>query len=442
MTQKLRFSHAARELLTRRRQIVTALPLWGRGMTFGLDHARMAMAGDRATGEAFIARALDIVRTHLRLQVAYVSEFVGNESVFRVVDAPGLGHLAKAGDRRSLDDVYCRHILAGELPQLIPNTADEPICMRMPITAAVPIGAHVSVPLTMPDGECYGMFCCLGPQADPTLNERDLALMRAFADLTAFEIARERHATTEVSARRGRIAHVIERDTLDIVYQPIWSLNDERPVGYESLARFRDGGHSPDVWFSEASAVGLGVELELLAIGKALSALARIAAPTYVAVNASPAVVIDPRLALLLEHWPLERIVLEVTEHQCIDDYAQVSQALAPLRAQGLRVAVDDAGSGYSGLQQILELKPDFIKLDRMLIQDIGADPGKTALAAALRMFASDIGSRIVAEGVETERELAILRGLGVHNLQGYLLGRPQTLASIVGPEPILRRVA
>jgi len=86
---------------------------------------------------------------------------------------------------------------------------------------------------------------------------------------------------------------------------------------------------------------------------------------------------------------------------------------------------VDDAGAGHSGLQQILQMRPDLIKLDRSLIQGISEDPGRRALAAALTMFARDTGSRLIAEGVETEAELAMLRALGMDKVQGYLLGRP-----------------
>ncbi len=115
-----------------------------------------------------------------------------------------------------------------------------------------------------------------------------------------------------------------------------------------------------------------------------------------------------------------------------------INAALAPLRARKMRLAVDDAGAGYSGLQQILCLKPDLIKLDRTLIQDIHRDPAKRSLAVALASFALATNSRIIAEGVETEAELEMLRAAGIENIQGYLLGRPMPLsdaaALLVGP--------
>ncbi|WP_188054992.1 EAL domain-containing protein [Sphingosinithalassobacter sp. CS137] len=379
-----------------------------------------------------VRRALQAVRLHLGLQVAYVSEFVGDLSVFRAVDAPGLEHLIKPGDARSLDEVYCRHILAGRLPELIPDTAAEPLAMAMPITAAVPIGAHVSVPLRLPDGALYGMFCCLGPQADPSLNARDLGMMRAFAELAAFQIDRDRRAAQDRDTRASRVRDVLDGEAIDIVYQPIQSMRHGRTIGLEALSRFPGTpARTPDLWFAEAAAVGLGPELERMAIRRALAALPLIPQDVYVAVNASPATVLSGIEAAIEGHAP-ERIVLEITEHDCVDDFVALTDAVAPLRARGVRLAVDDAGAGHSGLQQILQLRPDLIKLDRFLIHGIQHDPGKRALAAALRLFAQETGSRLVAEGVETEGELAMLRALGVDAVQGYAVARPAPLADVL----------
>ncbi len=136
-----------------------------------LLHGFMAAGSEAGAPDAhLVTRALQAIRSHLGMEVAYVSEFVDGRSVFRTVDAPGKEALIKPGDSHSLDDVYCRHILEGRLPSLIPDTADEPIAMAMPITKAVPIGAHMSVPIRLPDGRPYGMFCCLSSAPDRSLN--------------------------------------------------------------------------------------------------------------------------------------------------------------------------------------------------------------------------------------------------------------------------------
>lgn len=383
--------------------------------------------------DAIIGRFLRAARTHLDLQVAYVSEIVGNESIFRHVDAPGLESLVKPGDRRSLDDVYCRHILEGRIPELMPDTAAVPLAAGMPITAAIPIGAHVSVPVRLPGGDVYGMFCCLGPQDDPTLNQRDLNMLRTFADLAAHEIERERRSMDSLSALRAPIEALLAARAIDIVYQPIFKIGQPRPIGFESLSRFAPAPiRPPDQWFADAAAAGLGLELELLAIERALEALAHLPADIYLTVNASPSTACHPALQALLGRHALSRIVLEITEHEGVEDVTLLQAALAGLRAAGLRLAIDDAGAGYSGLQQILHLRPDIIKLDRFFVRDIEKDPTRRALAAALANFAGDVGSVLVAEGVEAEAELTALQALGFNTIQGYFLGRPAPLASAI----------
>jgi EAL domain-containing protein (putative c-di-GMP-specific phosphodiesterase class I) len=142
-------------------------------------------------------------------------------------------------------------------------------------------------------------------------------------------------------------------------------------------------------------------------------------------VNISPETILSGDLPDALKGVPAEQIVLEITEHAHIEDYERLLRALHPLRVRGVRLAVDDAGAGYSGLQHILQIHPDFIKLDMALTRNINLDPARKALAAALVAFARDTGSRIIAEGVETESELNALRRIGIEKAQGYFLGRP-----------------
>lgn len=377
-----------------------------------------------------ISRALQAIRTHLGMDVAYVSEFVGDRTVFREVDAPGLEALIKPGDSRSLDDVYCRHILAGRLPEAIPDTAKEPLAAALPITAAVPIGSHMSVPIHMPDGRLYGMFCCLSAKPDPSLNQRDLQMMRVFAELTAFEIDKEMKAKSDDLRSLSRIRSAIREGTFSVVYQPIWNLAENRPVGLECLTRFPDAGdRSPAAWFAEAADAGLGSDLELAVIRQAISVLMDLPDDVHLAVNASPQTIQGQGLGELLDTVPPERIVLEVTEHAVVDDYPALLNALEPLRARGVRLAVDDAGAGYSGLQHILHLRPDLIKLDMSLTRHIDIDRARRALTAALIDFGHETGSRLVAEGVETASELKALTALGVEKAQGYFLGRPMPFA-------------
>ncbi|MBV8960015.1 MAG: EAL domain-containing protein, partial [Actinobacteria bacterium] len=146
------------------------------------------------------------------------------------------------------------------------------------------------------------------------------------------------------------------------------------------------------------------------------------------AINVSPTTAMTGELAQLLARYPQERLVLELTEHAQVDDYDRLLEALTRLRSRGVCLAVDDAGAGFASLHHILLLSPDIIKLDISLVRDIHEDPVKRALACSLVTFAREIGSTIIAEGIETPDELATLADLGVPWGQGYHLGRPAPL--------------
>lgn len=376
-----------------------------------------------------VRQSLKAIRAHLGMEVAYISEFVGDRAVFREIDAPGLEAMIKVGDSQSLDDIYCRHILAGRLPQLIPDTAAEPLAMALPITTALPIGRHASVPIRLPDGTVHGMFCCVGFEPDASLHQRDLRMMRVFADLAAMEIGRDIEARKHAAEKAARIRKAIEDKELSIVYQPIRRLEDRRIVGFECLSRFSGTPRrTPDKWFAEAAEAGLGTFLEVAAIEQALRALAAFPTDIYLSVNVSPATILSEELGSLLAGQQAARIVLEITEHAEVADYEVLLAALAPHRARGMRLAVDDTGAGYSSLQHIVQLQPDLIKLDVNLTRNIDDDPALRALTAALTVFARETGSGVIAECVETPSQVEALMSVGVALAQGYHLGKPMPI--------------
>lgn len=376
--------------------------------------------------EYSLRRALEAVRVHLGMQVAYVSEFVEDRTYFREVDAPGLEHVVKPGDSMPLDYVYCRHILEGRLPELMPDVLEEPFAASMPFTTDMGIRAHMSVPIKLNDGRTYGMFCCISTEPQPSLNMRDLKMMRAVAELTAVLIGREIDATTEHRENLERIQQVLDQDELSIVVQPIIRIADHRLLGFECLSRFvGPEDWTPDIWFKMAASVGLGVELEMRAIQKGLVLLDQFPRDLYLTFNVSPDTVTSGALAQAIAIKHAKRVVVEITEHASVDDYGALCSALNDLRVNGIRLAVDDAGAGYASLRHILALQPDIIKLDISLTHNIQDDLARNALAAALVHFGRETNSQILAEGVETADELEALRKLGVGTAQGYFLGRP-----------------
>jgi EAL domain-containing protein (putative c-di-GMP-specific phosphodiesterase class I) len=133
-----------------------------------------------------------------------------------------------------------------------------------------------------------------------------------------------------------------------------------------------------------------------------------------------------------------ESVVIELTEHAPVDDYAAIGASLARLRDRGVRLAIDDAGAGFASLRHILRLAPDMIKLDVTLTGGIEADPVRNALASSLVLFAGKIGATITAEGIESQHDLDALRSLGVGFGQGFYLARPSDLPFDLDPAPHL----
>ena len=180
----------------------------------------------------------------------------------------------------------------------------------------------------------------------------------------------------------------------------------------------------------EAADVGLGIELGLAALEGALCGLNHLPRDIYLAINLSPDALLSGLVPALLDGILGDRIVLEVNEHAVIKDVVGFRRALEPLRGRA-RIAIDNAGAGYSGLRQILDIGPEIIKLDMSLTRNIDADPAQAELTRALITFARDNGSKIVAEGIETAPELATLRLLGADFGQGYFLQRPKPISAL-----------
>lgn len=253
--------------------------------------------------------------------------------------------------------------------------------------------------------------------------------------------------TLDTKAWRTKINKCLNNGGPTIVYQPIYSLEPHCLIGYEALSRF-PGDDCPVDWFEAADLLGLDYELEILAAHNALAALKTVPSPIYIAVNFSPATVIHPTFLKQFDDYDLSRVVMELTEHDPVNDYGQLREVLDPIRgfgaivctpvgpssaprnAEGVKLSVDDLGAGFASMRHVLNLEPDYMKIDVALVRGIDTSVAQRALVSALVTFGNKMNVRVVSEGVETEAEFVTLRALDVFAAQGFLLGRPGPLPS------------
>jgi EAL domain-containing protein (putative c-di-GMP-specific phosphodiesterase class I) len=260
------------------------------------------------------------------------------------------------------------------------------------------------------------------------LGERDVRLLKLLDRLV---MRQRRSARAPASdAQLEQVTRLVDGDEPDIVFQRIDHLGWGWVQGFEALARFRsEPEQPPDAWFACAHQAGVGVELEVKAARAALAALPSLPRHTFLSVNVSASTLVSDAFAKLVAPVPGPRVVIEVTEHEFVEDYEAIADTCGELRSRGFRVAVDDAGSGCAGLAHIVSLAPDVIKLDATITRDIDRNVYAREMVASVVSLARFWKSHVVAEGIETEAELATLRRIGVDRGQGYLLGRPRSLA-------------
>jgi len=238
--------------------------------------------------------------------------------------------------------------------------------------------------------------------------------------LLAERLHAQRH---ERDVRETIVATLAER-SFGPVFQPLVELATGEIVGHEALTRF-ESGRRPDQVFADAQRVGLGVDLELETLRIALEAARGLPAGRWLDVNVSPQLLDDPDALRTILRRADRPIVLEITEHEVIADYDAFRAAVRTL-GHDIRLAVDDAGAGVANFGHIIDLGPDFVKLDQSLIRRVNAHLGRQALIVGMRYFSRASGCRLVAEGIETEDEAKTLKELGVEFGQGHWFGHPE----------------
>jgi EAL domain-containing protein (putative c-di-GMP-specific phosphodiesterase class I)/DNA-binding response OmpR family regulator len=288
--------------------------------------------------------------------------------------------------------------------------------------------AAAYVPLVA-NGRSLGLLgaASAAPDAVARLTRR-LPALEAFAALASALLAPGITERQQDATLRAEINAIMASNAFTIVFQPLVDLQSGTVVGFEALTRFADGTR-PDRRFADADAVGLGGELQTATLAAAVAAANGLSADAFISLNVSPDFVLaGDRLARLLEGCAVP-IVIEITEHMPVADYGLLRAALDRLRPL-VRFAIDDAGAGYSSFRHIIELRPDFVKLDIALVRSIEGDPARQAFVAGMVYFVLRTGCTLIAEGIETQAERDVLEALAVDLGQGFLFGRPGPIAA------------
>lgn len=396
----------------------------------GFDEAEAGHArGKRTDADVKVAELLRTAKRSLGLSLTFLSRLDGEVQHLEVVESSI--PFFHDGQRQPQATSLCQAVLEGRLPSVIPDVAKVPEAMRLPAAHFPRIRSFVTVPVSLSDGTLYGTFCAAGFTANTELTMRDRALMEVLASAAATVIEPGVHERQREAAIRARLRQVVASGGPRIILQPVVSLGDGARVGAEALSRFPDEWQmAPDEVFAEAATVGAGIELELLAVRRAVAHLPDISG--YVAVNLSPQTLLDGRCGALLELLPAGRMVIELSEHDRVEDYEALAEALRPHRERGMRLAIDDVGVGYSSLRHIVMSAPDVIKLDRSIAAGTATDGVLQTLVSSLVAFGHGAGATVVAEGIETREDACALRDLGVDHGQGWHFARggpPEALA-------------
>ncbi|MBX7454280.1 EAL domain-containing protein [Mycolicibacterium sp. 3033] len=392
-----------------------------------VDGAGGLPAAESETPVDLIRTMLSVLRRRLGLETAWLSSFRDDVQVFEVLDGNPEAMGLSCGAGASLAGSYCVRVIDGRLPSVIPDTSVNETTAILPITGELDLGAYVGVPVVGPDGSALGMVCAVSRQASPHLVELDLRIVERVAELIGLLIEPPSAPTNGTADRHAAVRRVVAQRDFEVVFQPVHDVYTAKVVGLEALARFPCEPFRPDAFLAQAASLGLGTELETAILTRVLSLLPQLPDDVFIAVNISPAAVQRAPWADLLDCVDPTRIVLEITEHAAVENYGALDDALDVCRARGVRVAVDDVGAGFSSFSHVLELNPDFVKIDKSIIRNIDSDAARRRLAQAICEFAAQTGATAIAEGVETQAELDAVGAAGIRCAQGYYLGRPKS---------------
>ena len=301
--------------------------------------------------------------------------------------------------------------------------ADPPRSMNATLVAdwcANDYVAAITVPINHDDQLLGLLLFATKDAAAPTWLDERMSTCEQLGTFVGTLVGHQADYYDRTERLRAEIDDVMRARRFHPVFQPFVDLVTGAVVGYEALTRF-DDDEAPEQRFLAAHSVGLGPVLEAACVAAALEAARTLPPEIWLSVNFSPAAIVDGTAARVVA-GTTRSIVIEITEHAIVEDYGAVRRAIASMG--DVRLAVDDAGAGFTSLTHIIELDPAFVKLDISIVRDIDQDRVRQSMAAAMYYFAAKSDATIIAEGVETEAEAEALRAIGTSISAGGLLGQ------------------
>jgi diguanylate cyclase (GGDEF)-like protein/PAS domain S-box-containing protein len=371
---------------------------------------------------------LGLLRTRFGLDTAWLSSFRDGMQTMEVLDGDTDAVNLSVGDRASLSDSYCVRVIDGRLPAIIPDTAANQTTAAMPVTGEWNLGAYVGVPVLSPAGTTIGMVCAVSREAKPYLADIDLRIVKQVAELIGTLIESPHKGMDSTAAQRATVRKAVYQRDFEVVFQPVHDVTSGKVMGVEALARFPHAPFRPDAFLAQAALLGLGIELETAILARVMSMVPQLPEEAFVAVNISPGAALVAPWAQMLADVDPSRIVLELTEHAAVLNYGELEDALEPCRSRGVRIAVDDVGAGFSSFSHVLELSPEFVKIDQSITRHIDIDDARRRLAHAIAELAGQMGATVIAEGVENQGELDAVAAVGITAVQGFYLSRPRPI--------------
>lgn len=385
---------------------------------------------DALAHDPAIASYLAGARDHLGVETAFVIRCVkdGQHQITHMCTDDKLP--LEVGTFMDEEQSILGHVLRGSQPQLIADSGELALPPLPSEFREIPVGCLACAPMYLPDSSYWGSICVMGKEPDPSMTIRDLNIVRSFAGLAAERIVAVLERDALELAARTRVESMLDGHGITTFQQPIVSLGTDEPVGVECLSRFPDlTKRGPDAWFEDAELVGLGEALELAALRCAIETLAHVPKGLFATINVSPRTVQSGAVRRLLEDMPIAELVVEIPAQLQAADLGALAREIAELRPL-VRIALDNVAPDLDGLQRMVELRPDFVKLDMTLARDIDSDRARQAMVAALVTLGRTVGCTVIAQGIEKEADEEAFKALGIDCGQGYFYSRPLPTAA------------